>query len=475
MSNRAQKESKLLKNTVWFSLGTFLSKAVTFLLVPLYTSILTRAEYSISDIISTTVSLSFPFFSLIISSAVCRFALDKTGDNRKIFSVGLFVILLGLIPLSAISAVAFHFIESVRQYWGYFVAIYALTALTTLESEFLKGLEKVKLLAIVGVVQTLSFVLSNVLFLVGLGMRIEGYLLANVVSHGIAFLLYFSFGRVYRYIINPRAIEKELTSSMMQYSLPLVPNSAMWWITNSSDRYFVSAMVSIADNGLLSVAYKIPSMLSIFVSVFNSAWELSVVEDFDNEKGKSFYNAVYQRYVESCLLVSAFLVVAAKIFGKILYAASFFNAWKFSVLLIIGVTFHSLAGFLGTAFTTAKKTKMVFVSTLVGAVSNLVLNVVLILWLGTVGAVIATVVSYFLTFLIRRVAIKRHIAITGNLKRNILSFAMLLTEAVLMYVDLPASRAVALVLFLVICVLNRSMVQGMLKMVTTKLLRKSRG
>lgn len=472
MSNKAQKTSKLLKNTIWFSLGTFMSRAITFLMVPLYTSILTTSEYSISDILSTTVSLAFPFFSLIISSAVCRFALDKKGDDEKLFSVGLYTVLLGTLPLTAISGVVFRFVPTLRPYWWYFVVIYTLSALTTLESEFLKGQERVKLLSIVGVAHTLTGVLSNILFIVVLKMRIEGYLLAHVVGQLVSLLLYTFFGKIYRYVISPKRIEKDMVRSMLHFSLPLVPNSAMWWITNSSDRYFVSGMVSVAANGILSVSYKIPSMLSIFVSVFNSAWELSAVEDFDNEKGKSFYASVYQKYVESCLLISAFLVAGAKILGRILFAADFFQAWRLSTLLILGVAFHSLAGFLGTAFTTAKKTKMVFLSTVVGAVTNLILNFVLIMWLGTVGAVIATVTSYFLTFLIRRLATEKYIHLRSKVVRNMVSFSAVLLEAVLMYLDLPISAPLAVVLLGAVCVMNYAPLVGAFGLVKRKLLKK---
>ena len=42
------------KNTLLFALSSFSTKILLFLLVPLYTSVLTTAEYGTADLITTT-------------------------------------------------------------------------------------------------------------------------------------------------------------------------------------------------------------------------------------------------------------------------------------------------------------------------------------------------------------------------------------------------------------------------------------
>ncbi len=456
MSNRLQKEKKLIKNTIWYFMGSFSSKAISFLLVPLYTSILTTAEYSISDIISTTVSLSLPFFTLIISSAVFRFVLDKKGNYDKIFTLGFSTVIIGFIPLAIISFVVFMCIDTLRNYWLYFVLYYILSAIATLESEFLKGQEKVKTVALVGFIYTVVVIGLNILFLVVLKMRIEGYLIAHLISSGVSVIMYAILGKTHRYIIDPRKIGPDLRKEMYKYSIPMIPNSAMWWITNSSDRYFVSAMVSISANGLLSVSYKIPSLLAVFISIFHSAWELSVVEDFEKDSGKAFFNEIYQKYIEFNIIITAFLVITSKLLGSFLYASDFFEAWKYSAILVVGYSFHSMAGFLGTVFTTVKKTKLLFISTFIGAGSNLILNFVLINFFGIIGAVIATVVSYFLTFAVRLIGAKKLITLTTKLTKNVLSFCLIIVEAILVFFDTFYGFIVAGIIFAALIVVNRA-------------------
>ena len=72
-----REEKKLVKNTLLLMLGNFSSKLLVFLMVPLYTSVLTTAEYATSDLLTTTINLLYPFATLMISTAVMRFCLDK--------------------------------------------------------------------------------------------------------------------------------------------------------------------------------------------------------------------------------------------------------------------------------------------------------------------------------------------------------------------------------------------------------------
>ena len=55
------KYKKLIKNILLFALSSFIPKAMSFFLVPIYTAYLTTGEYGVSDLINTTVSLLCQF------------------------------------------------------------------------------------------------------------------------------------------------------------------------------------------------------------------------------------------------------------------------------------------------------------------------------------------------------------------------------------------------------------------------------
>lgn len=70
------------------TLASFGTKILSFLMVPLYTNILSTEAYGTYDIYQTTLFLIVPVLSLNIADGIMRFSLDETYDKREVFMVG---------------------------------------------------------------------------------------------------------------------------------------------------------------------------------------------------------------------------------------------------------------------------------------------------------------------------------------------------------------------------------------------------
>lgn len=451
-----KKGKRLIGNSMLFALGDISSKLILFLMLPFYTNILTTDEYSISDLISTTVSLATPFFTLVIAEAVMRFTLDKDEDRNGIFSIGLYTVIIGTVLAGIISYFAFNKISFFKGHWSIFLLYFFTYNFYNLNSQFIKGQEKLKLLATAGIVNTLVLVACNILFLLKMKMGINGYLLSTVIAYIVSSAMLMIVGKSYKFIMPISKIKKTQLNRMLSYSIPMIPNSAMWWINNSSDRYIVTYMVSAAANGIYSVAYKIPSVFSVIMAVFMQAWQISVVEDFGSKESTDFFNKVYEIFLQAVILLSAAIISFSRFLGRILYAKEFFSAWTFSIILIIGYMFHSLAGYMGTVYTSVKKTKMLFYSTAIAAVVNIVLNIALVKLFSTMGAAIATLISYFIAFIIRRVDVKKYIKIKCNTLKYSIEIALLLFEAIIMLLNNSYSFILSIVFVAILCIFNYS-------------------
>lgn len=459
-----KKSKKLLGNSLVFAIGDISSKMILFFMLPFYTNILSTTEYSIVDLISTTVSLATPFFTLVIAEAVMRFSLDKDEDRKGIFSIGLYIVFAGAVLIGIISYFVFENISLFKGYWWIFMLYYLSYNLYNLNAQFIKGQQKLKLLAISGILNTLVLVFLNILFLAKLHMNILGYLLSTVLSYIISSLFMMIVGKTYKSIIPIKSIKKAQFKSMVAYCVPMIPNSAMWWINNSLDRYIVTYMVSASANGVYSVAYKIPSVFSVIMSVFMQAWQISVVEDFGSKEGNTFFNRVYGIFIQAVILLSACIIAFSRFLGGILYAKEFYSAWTFSTVLIIGYMFHSLAGYLGTVYTTVKKTKVLFYSTAAAAICNIVLNLILVKLFGTMGAAVATLLSYFTAFIIRRIDVKKYIKIKTNTVKYIAEISILFLEIFVMLYDVKYSFAVSFGIFILLCIMNMGFFKDAIEM-----------
>ena len=84
----------LFKNVGLMAIGQFGSRMLSFFLVPLYTSVLSTADYGTFDLYGTIVQLLVPVLTLNIYDAVLRFALDGKEDIKQVHAVGMSVFLV---------------------------------------------------------------------------------------------------------------------------------------------------------------------------------------------------------------------------------------------------------------------------------------------------------------------------------------------------------------------------------------------
>ena len=265
-------------------------------------------------------------------------------------------------------------------------------------------------------------------------MGINGYVLSIVLADFLSTVFLVFTAKLYR-AFKPKKISGRVMRELMRFCLPLVPSTVFWWITGVSDRYMVAYLCSDAENGLYAAAYKIPTLLTYVVIIFNDAWKLSAVAESDDKKEcAKFYSEVFKYYIAVMFAGGAILAVGSQIFAKILFAESYFSAWVYIPILSAATVFTSLDTFLGSAYFTVKKTGMSFWTALIGAVVNIALNIILIPSYGAIGASVATYISYFIVFIIRAVTMHKFIPFRMYPVRLIINTVMITAIAVIMTV-----------------------------------------
>ena len=372
---------KLGRNTALMVVGNFASKILTFVLLPLYTYCLTTSEYGISDLITTTINLCLPFLTLTISESVLRMTLERDSDKKQIFTITAVIIGLGFGVLVLTTPVWGHLVPF-KEYILYFLVYYLVMVLSNTAQQFTKGLEHVDTFVISGIAATFATCMWNLILLLGFQMGIGGYLLAYILGYATSFIYIFIKEKLWRYWISVNAIDQGIVREMLIYCIPLIPNSISWWISDSSDRYILEFFWGASVIGIYAIAYKLPSIISILSTILTSAWQISAVEGFGSEESKEFFSDVYQKYASVYVMVCSGMVLFIKVIAKILFSGEFYEGWKYAIVLMAAVIFQALSGFLGIIYAASKKTKTIFITTILGAGSNIVLNILLIPSMG---------------------------------------------------------------------------------------------
>lgn len=440
----------LLKNTGLLTISSFSSKILVFLLVPLYTSVLSEEEYGVFDLVQTTVLLLLPILTINIYDAVMRYCMDSNYDHRIITGIGTKFVGLSILVFTALSVInlVFQLVPRISQYTGYMVLYYSAYLCNQFLVQYAKGKEKVKIIAIAGVVNTIVCVALNILLLLHIKMGVAGLFIAYiaglfssslVIIFGTHFFSNLSFAHNQSY-------QKE----MIMYSAPLVLGTIGWWCNNASDRYVITYLCGFAANGIYSVAYKIPSILTTVQQIFTQAWQVSAVKSFDEEGSCQFYGRVFKTTNIIMCLICMGLILFTKSIAHILYKNGFYDAWQYVPFLLVASVFNSASGVVGPVLNANKDSKSLGISSLIGTISNVILNVVFVLLIGPQGAAIATVIASFIIFILRKKALNGQIAFTSYSK-DCISWVILVLQAICMvYVPWIYIQFVFITIFVVI-------------------------
>ena len=446
------KYKKLLSNTITFGIGTFSAKLLTFLLVPLYTRVLTTAEFNASDLIQQTGNLLMPLVSVGMASALIRFGLDKSYDKTSVFSTALmtsgcgFAIFLLLSPLILL-------VPDISEHIVLLVLFVIMSALRSLCSQFVRSLGYVKLFSYDGVQSTVLTIIFNVLFLVVFRMGVTGYILATVVSDFISAIFLFLMADLHWYVRFSK-MDREVFRTMIRFSVPMIPTALFWWIINVSDRYAVTWMISSADAGIYAAAYKVPTIVSLVSSVFTEAWQMSAVMEKDSANRDQFFTKVFSALSSLLFLTSSALIVCSKLITKVLVGPSFYDSWRYIPILVVATSFSCFANFLNSVYMVERKSVLSLLTVMSGAVINVVLNVLLIPPMGVNGAALATFVSYLVVFIMRAITSRKYIKIGFQPVRMGLNLAVSGVQCYMMIAEVNLWQLWVPVMFIVLFALN---------------------
>lgn len=423
------KTNYLINNMFILTISNFASKILVFLLVPLYTSILSTAEYGSYDLAVSTATLLYPILTLNIVDAVMRFSMDDSYSKEKIATIGMHFVSISIVLFGIVMFVLNKFklwpdIHGLELLIFFYYISYVFNQFLI---QFAKGLERVKDMGVAGVISTVMTLVTNILFLLVFKWGLVGFFLANMVAQAFS-TIYLIIRVSFCKFITEIRFDKELAKEMLVYCVPLIATTVGWWINSTADKYVVTFMIGVSANGLLSVSYKIPQIINTLQGIFTQAWQISAIKEYGNEDTSRFYGNTFS--IINVLMCSAcsWLILFTKPIASLLYAKDFYAAWKYVPFLLIASVINCASGLLGPILAAKKNSKAMMWSALIGGAANIILNIVLVYIIGIQGATIATVISSYIIYVVRKSAVGKDIIIE-NYTTILLTWLLLSAQA----------------------------------------------
>ncbi len=400
-----------MKNTMIITIGKICTQLITFLLLPVYTAILSTEEFGIVDLLNTLVSLCIPVVTFQIEQALFRHLIDSR-DNEVQIKETISTTIITTIIQSMIYFIIFCIVAPfINNDYKYFLVTNVIVCIfSSIMLQISRGLGDNKKYAIGSFITAFTTVVLNILFIVVFKWGAYGMLSATLIGNIFCSIYIFITKKVYKYI-KIKAYSKKLLKKLWKYSLPLIPNAISWWIFNSSDRLIVSSVLGIAQNGILSTSYKFSSVYITIYNIFNITWTESAALHIDDEDSSEFFSKIINTVLKLFTAICFGIIAIMPFVFPLMINEKFGEAYNQIPILMLSSLFNVVVGLLSVIYIAKKDTKAVAKTSIMAAIINLVVNVALIKFIGLYAASISTLASYLIMSIYRLYDVKKYINI----------------------------------------------------------------
>lgn len=390
--------SLVLKSGIWYTVSNFAFRAVAFITTPIFSRLLSQAEYGEYNNITSWISILFIFTSCDLYTSIIRAKLDYEDDiDRYGFSVLTLgsLVTVGLFALTVIFRGALADLMGIQPKWFLIIYVYLFFVqgyyvYITIERAHYRY-KTFSILTGVAIVSSCFFSLLLVLLMQDrVKARVYGQYLPYVV---IGLVLYILVARKGKKVHTP------YYRYGLKLSLPLIPHLLSLTILSSSDKIMITKMVGAEYTALYSVAYIVANIVTILIDSMNKAWApwfLDSVKANDLKTVKKVtrvYFGIFLVLIIGMLLVAPelILVLGGEKYKEGIYVLPYLLCgciFQFAYTMYVQVEFYE------------KKMQIVSIATSIAALTNIGLNFALIPYWGYIAAGYTTLIGYILLFFI---------------------------------------------------------------------------
>ena len=395
----------------------------SLIFIPIITKSFTTAEYGMWAQVNTTIALVPNIANLGLPYTMVRF-LSAEKDKEKIkdsfypmisltFISTVIICLLFLIFGNAIANALFN---------GSMQVLYITTAISFFACmnlmliSFFRTFQQMKRYSLFLVLQSYIGVFVSI-YLTYAGYNIETVVLGLLTGYVAVFIMMAFL--IVKYLgigIGKWSNLKE----QLAFALPTIPSNVSSWVVDSSDKYVIGILIGSVAVGCYSPGYALGSILLMFLSPFAVLLPAVLPEHY--EKGDISEVDKYLSYsMKYYLLLTVPAAVGMSVLSKpLLYIITTpeiaLGGYMVTPFVCLGAIFMGMYGITNNILILEKNTMILGKLWIVVAISNIVLNLLLVPYLNILGAAIATLICYILAFAVTAIASKKTMRLPFNMK-----------------------------------------------------------
>jgi O-antigen/teichoic acid export membrane protein len=393
---------QFLRDSLVYGLAGILSRGVSIFLVPLYTRVLTPADYGVVDLLGIFATLVNLTIALEISQAVVRFYTDSSSADDRLgyastslwFTAAVYTafVVLALLMAPGIGQILLGGPERVQVLRVAILSIWVNGLFYLVQNQLRWELRPLHYAAVSLTFTGVSITASVILVLI---LRVG--VLGVVVGQLCGYVVGLTVGAVFTHRVFAFRFDVNKLREMLRFSLPLVPSSIGVFVALYIDRITISKLMTLADVGLFGIGYRVASLMTLLMIGVQGALTPLIFSRY-REPGTPVEIARIFRFFTAIALLGCLALASFSPEVLRLVTVPAFYGGAQVVPLLAPATLLSAMYIFAPGLGIAKRTGVMAMITMSGAALNVALNLLLVPKLGIVGAALGTLVSASLTF-----------------------------------------------------------------------------
>lgn len=406
-----REKNKVLLNSALYTFNTILLKAMSFLLLPLYTHFLTPEDYGVTNLLACFTSVASFIIAFSLYAAVSRFYVDYKNDIEKLKrfygTVLTFVFLSGsvFLALSIIfrNILVSLFFKGLNFYPVVLIGIVGLVfaCIYTVYQNILQGMQNSKKYTMTSTVYFLFSLGLNLLFIGVFKLGAKGVLIASLIAN-MTFSVYVVYD-LKKSNLATFGIDKQLLIEALRYSLPILPHNLSPNIADFISRILINSYNSLASVGLYSVAMQFGLVADTILASVNMAFAPWFYENMNRKSLEG--RAEILRLADLLIRLYGIIFLGIVLFSQeaiiLMTNGKFIMAWTVIPILILAFSFKMMYYFfINVLFYYKQAARYIFIATLTSNLLSILISFLLIPSLDMYGAALAQVVTKIITVII---------------------------------------------------------------------------
>ena len=395
---------KLISHGSIYFAGNILRHVVSFIMLPIYTRVLTPADYGTIELLSMVIDFASILFGLRIGEAIFRFYLMAESYEEKnhiissalilaalLNSVGFFILFA---TSGLLSTAIFGGVEQQN-----LLVLFSLSLLfapiVEIPMTYIRAQQRPWLFISFSIVKLTLQLSLNIYWVVTLGLGVKGVILSAVVSSGVMAVLLgvyclhntglrFSFSRA---------------KDLITFSYPMILASIIGFYVTFGDRYFLNLFGTLTDVGIYALGYKFGFLLTfIGIGPFLSIWDSERYHVLNEPNARCTFQKVFVLFTMFILLIAVGISIFSRNILMVMANPEFWGAALIVPVVVLAYFFQGLMSYCNLGIIIHKKTIIFTKSAILAAVVITVLYFLLIPSFGASGAAWATVLANMVKF-----------------------------------------------------------------------------